>query len=508
MTDIWLFNTLTREKEKLITREDNKIFIYICGPTVYNYIHIGNARCYIAFDAIIRSLEKLFGYKVTYVRNLTDVDDKIINQAIKEGISTEEVSNKYIDAFNNDMKILNVRKPEVSPKATEHIEEMKDVIKVLIEKGYAYEVDGDVFYKVEKFNDYGKLSNRTLDEMRAGERVKVDKRKKNPMDFALWKKSKEGEPYWDSDWSKGRPGWHIECSTMSEKYLGQSFDIHGGGQDLIFPHHENEIAQYEAYADKKFVNYWLHNGFVNVEDEKMAKSVGNVILVKDLIKNKEDAEALRMLFLSSHYRSPINFSSSLFEEAKKKMERLKGAWSLANELLTEGIKDEKVIIDGDIWGDFEIRLKKQREGFTKAMSDDFNTAAAIGSMFDLAKELNKRSEKFQSSGGIFSEEDRRLLKLGADTLKEIAEVLGFHFEPLKVKEEDYPVEVKEVASKFFNQQFSSSKLAIDKLLELRAEARREKDWKKADEIRKELKNIGMEIDDTPLGARVKVVTRK
>jgi cysteinyl-tRNA synthetase len=520
------YNTLTRKKEELIPRDNEKIAIYICGPTVYNFIHIGNARCYVAFDAIVRYL-KFGGYKVTYVRNLTDVDDKIIKRAQEEKTTSSKIAEKYTKAFWEDMEALGCLKPNKEPKATEEIPEMLKIIEGLIKKGFAYVVDGDVFYEVTKFEDYGKLSHRTLDEMRAGERVEVDPRKHHPMDFALWKKAKPGEPSWPSSWGEGRPGWHIECSAMSLRYLGMSFDIHGGGQDLVFPHHENEIAQSEAYAGTKpFVRYWLHNGFVTIKAEKMAKSVGNVILIRDLRDEFKGREiqlrnALRMLFLSTHYRSPIDFSPDHLGEAKRKVSGLLDLfWRLDNLLekakfsqVEEASEDEKL---------FKEKISEAEDKFKQAMNDDFNTPGAIAALFELERDTNIFIDKHE---GAFSPFGKSLLEEARKTISNLGEnVLGLALsDALAIKKglkirlteeisviEHRGVEIKRdllvLATEFIDQNIDDSTSendVVSLLIDKREEARKEKDFQTADKIRAGLTEIGVIIEDTPHGARWK-----
>ncbi|HDP70338.1 MAG TPA: cysteine--tRNA ligase [Actinobacteria bacterium] len=490
-----VYNTLARKKEEFIPREKERVSMYVCGPTVYNYIHIGNARCYVAFDVIYRYLQYR-GYGVTYVRNLTDVDDKIINRAKEEGLDTKEVAEKYIKAFHEDMENLGNKPPQIEPRATEHIDEMLEVIKCLIEKGFAYEIDGDVFFEVQRFNGYGELSGRTLEKMRAGERVDVDKRKRHPMDFALWKSSKPGEPNWDGPWGKGRPGWHIECSAMSSKYLGMGFDIHGGGHDLIFPHHENEIAQAEACAGKApFVRYWLHNGFVNIRDEKMAKSLGNVILVREILK-KYGSNVLRMFFVSTHYRSPINYTEENLDSAAAALERIENAIQNIDYLLNKSEEIAGTAMSG-IEG-FEEMIKGVEEKFAQAMDDDFNTASALGAIFDFIKEINLFLEESQKN---LSEKSRYLLKEARDKLIKLMGVLGIKLGRKEVAKK-LPGELLDLAKSIVGQAFEKEGTALGALVDAREKARREKDWTKADLVRKELGKLGFILKDTPRGCQV------
>lgn len=469
-----IYNTLTAKKEEFKPRESGKVSIYICGPTVYNYIHIGNARAYVSFDAIIRYL-KYKGYKVKYVRNLTDVDDKIIKRASEENTTTKEITAKYTKVFHKDMNALGVQPPTIEPKATETIGEMIETITQLISKGLAYEIDGDVYFAVENFTDYGKLSKRSLDEMLAGARIEVDSRKKNPADFALWKKAKEHEPSWPSPWGDGRPGWHIECSTMSIKYLGMGFDIHGGGQDLIFPHHENEIAQAEGATGKKpFTRYWMHNGFLNVEAEKMAKSVGNVILIKDL-ENQYSGRLddlrnhLRMLFLSTHYRSPLNFTDETLEKAKAATNRIQIVLDKLQEFDTDQI---------DVKNYNDSSIKQMTNDFESAMDDDFNTPNALAHIFSFIKKINTLLDKPESDS-----ETKKLFKASYIAINNLlTQVFGFSF-PSRTS--------KEIIAKY------------SKMIVVREEARKAGDFDKADQIRDEIEKAGFTIEDTPKGPKIK-----
>lgn len=499
-------------------RDDGKIAMYVCGPTVYNFIHIGNARCYVAFDAIVRYLEST-GYDVTYVRNLTDIDDKIINRAQEENSTSSEIAEKYAKAFHEDMEVLGCRKPDIEPKATEEIPEMIKLIEGLIEKGFAYAVDGDVFYEISKFTGYGKLSHRTLDEMRAGERVEVDPRKHHPMDFALWKNAKPGEPSWPSSWGDGRPGWHIECSAMSLNRLGMSFDIHGGGQDLIFPHHENEIAQAEAYTGAEpFVRYWLHNGFVTIRAEKMAKSVGNVILIRDLrdeYKGKEIElrNALRMLFLSTHYRSPIDYSDEHLEEAKRKVSGLLDLVWRVDDLLEKAVfaETEETVEAEEVFG---AKISEAEKKFAEAMDDDFNTPAAIGVLFELERATNifidGHKAGFSLSGKTLLEDAKKtLVKLSEDVTGFVLPgrtssslgVFAAGAEEVKINEP-----LLQLAHEFIDASAYDSAREdelISQLVEKREEARKEKNFQAADKIRAGLAEIGVTIEDTAYGARWK-----
>ncbi len=424
------YNTMTGRKEALNPRDEGKIGMYVCGPTVYNYIHVGNGRAYLTFDIIKRYL--LYqGYKVTHVQNFTDVDDKIINRAAEEGTTPEELARRYEEAFKRDMVSLNVLPPDVTPRATEYVGKMADMIAVLQEKGHAYEVDGDVYFSIESFPEYGKLSKRSPEDMRAGERVEVDQRKRHPADFALWKSAKPGEPSWDSPWGRGRPGWHIECSTMSLEHLGMGFDIHGGGQDLIFPHHENEIAQSEAYSgESPFVRHWMHNGFVNISEEKMSKSLGNIVTVHEIVE-KYHPDVLRMLVLQTHYRNPIDFGPEALDEAKRAYERLENCVFALSEFLG---REGGVVAPARSQREVELSglLQDTERRFEEAMDDDFNTARALGVAFELVKELNTYLDEqatFPTPAGVI------MAGFGQETLLKLCQVLGL-FAPLKEAEEE------------------------------------------------------------------------
>jgi len=491
-----VYNTMSHRKEEFRPREEGKVFMYMCGPTVYNYIHVGNGRAYLVFDVIRRYLSYR-GYEVLYVQNFTDVDDKIINRAREEGKEPGEIALLYEAAFLEDMRALNVRPPDIAPRATETIPRMVEMIQGLVDKGYAYAVDGDVFFRVESFQGYGKLSGRSLDEMRAGERVEVDERKANPMDFALWKASKPGEPAWDSPWGKGRPGWHIECSAMSLHYLGMGFDIHGGGQDLIFPHHENEIAQSEAFAGTEpFVRYWLHNGFVNIQEEKMSKSLGNIILVREILK-KYPADAVRLLALQTHYRNPIDFGLEALDETRRAYERLENCLFALDGFLakppsrTAPQRTQREVELTDSFFDFERR-------FEEAMDDDFNTARAIGVIFELVKELNTyldEQEHYQTLAAPM------VASHGRDTLLKLCNILGlFSREAVEVESRETGARSEETSGGF-----PSAESLIELLLEIRAVARESKQFETADLIRTRLRELGIRVDDLREGQRWKYV---
>ncbi len=460
-----IYNTLTGKKEEFVPIDPDEIKIYVCGPTVYNYFHLGNARPFVVFDTLRRYLEYK-GYKVKFVQNFTDVDDKIINKAREEGVSASDISEKYIREYYKDAEKLNVKKATVHPKVTENIKEITDFISTLIDKGYAYDVNGDVYYSTRKFKGYGKLSGQNIEDLEAGARIQVGELKRDPMDFALWKaKKSEDEIAWESPWGQGRPGWHIECSVMSNKYLGDTIDIHAGGQDLEFPHHENEIAQTEAYTGKKFANYWMHNGFITINKEKMAKSRGNFFMVRDIL-DEYDGEVVRYFLLSGHYRNPIDFSKELMEQAKNSLARIRNT-KINLEHFIENAK-------GSMNEEERKQLEKQavyKEKFKESMEDDLNTADAISAIFELVKEINTVTS--ENSTKEFCEKELGLLT-------ELSGVLGL----LKENEKsDIPEEVSN-------------------LVEERQAARKAKDFARADEIRDELKRRGITLEDTPQGIRV------
>ncbi len=488
MMTIRIYNTMTRQKEVFEPIEDGKVKIYSCGPTVYDYFHLGNARAFIVPDLIRRYLE-FRGYEVTWVQNLTDVDDKIIKRATDEGISFEEVVSCYSKAFFEDIKKLGIKQATVYPRATEHISNIIDLIETLVSKGFAYVVGGDVFFDVSKFPSYGKLSNQDIGQLSAGARVDVDERKRNPIDFALWKSAKPGEPRWQSPWSQGRPGWHIECSAMSMTYLGETFDIHTGGQDLIFPHHENEIAQSEAATGKPFVKYWIHNGYINIDGEKMSKSLGNFFALRQIVE-EYPPNVVRLFLVSSHYRSPINFSDEELNKAERSLDRLKNSVRAINEILVKG--DEVGKVDEDkldgIDSNFNHKIVEARERFINGMDDDFNTAIAISVLHDLAKEVNIfiNSPEFQINPIKLS-----LLRNAMEAFEDFGEVLGISL----IEGDSTKLEGKEEE-------------LVELLLRLRDDARKKKDWSMADAIRNGLKEIGIIVEDTPQGARWKQLNGK
>ncbi|NLN48793.1 MAG: cysteine--tRNA ligase [Clostridiales bacterium] len=458
-----VFNTMTRKKEELIPLNPGEIKMYSCGPTVYNYFHIGNARPFIIFDILRRYLEYR-GYKVTFVQNFTDVDDKIIKKAKEENKTEKEIADIYIGEYMKDAEGLIIRKADYHPRVTEHIPEIINLIKRIEDNGLTYTVNGNVYYNTKKFSDYGKLSKQNIDELEAGARVDVGDEKQNPMDFVLWKSQKPGEPAWESPWGLGRPGWHIECSAMSMKYLGETMDIHSGGQDLIFPHHENEIAQSEGATGKPFANYWMHNGFINIDNEKMSKSLGNFFTVRE-ISRQYDLEVVRFFMISSHYRSPINFSKELLDSIKNSLERLYIAKKNLLYLL-EKAQDE----DGnEAEKNLRIKLLKHKDRFIEAMDDDLNTADAVSSIFDLVRDINSE---------INGNTSKETVLYAYNLYMELASVLGL----LNKEEEDIDDN-------------------IEILIAERQKAREEKNWALADKIREDLNSKGIILEDTPSGVK-------
>ena len=466
-----IYNTLTKKKEEFIPIEEGKVKMYVCGPTVYNLIHIGNARPMICFDTVRRYLEYK-GYDVNYVSNFTDVDDKIIKKAIEEGVTAEEISQRYIAECKKDMEGMNIKPATTHPLATQEIGGMIDMIQTLIDKGYAYAVNGTVYYRTRKFEGYGKLSKKNIDDLEAGHRsIKVagEDEKEDPLDFVLWKPKKDGEPYWESPWSEGRPGWHIECSVMSKRYLADTIDIHAGGEDLIFPHHENEIAQSEAANGVPFAKYWMHNAFLNIDNKKMSKSLGNFFTVRDISK-EYDLQVLRFFMLSAHYRNPINFSHDLMESAKNGLDRIITAVSNLTEL-------ENIAKDGELTSKEKEVLDTTNEVFNKfeaSMDDDFNTADAIAAVFELVKLANTNSST-DSTKTFISQMKKKIITL--------TDVLG-----LKVEKENEMLDEE-----------------IDSLIAQRQQARKDRDFKRADEIRDILLEKGIVLEDTREGVRWKRV---
>ncbi len=456
-----IFNTLTRSKQELKTIEPGVLKVYACGPTVYNFIHIGNARPLCVFDVLRRYMEYR-GYDVKFVQNFTDIDDKIIRRANEEGLTYKEVSEKYIEEFWKDAKGMNVREATVHPKATENIDEIINIISTLIEKGYAYAVDGDVYFSPKKFDEYGKLSHQPLEELEAGARINVEEIKREPMDFALWKGAKPGEPYWESPWGHGRPGWHIECSAMVRRYLGTTIDIHCGGQDLIFPHHENEIAQSECCNGASFANYWMHNGYINVDNVKMSKSLGNFFTVRD-VADKYGYEPVRYFLISSHYRSPINYNTEIIEQCKASLERLYNC----RENLDFALENAA---DGELDNEFTDKVHGRIQQFITAMDDDLNTADAIAAVFELVRDINT---------AIAAGANKATLEIASKAFDELTDVLGLVYNRSKASLDD----------------------EVEELIAQRAQARKDKNWALADEIRDKIKAMGIVLEDTPQGVK-------
>ncbi|OPY82691.1 MAG: Cysteine--tRNA ligase [Smithella sp. PtaU1.Bin162] len=478
-----IFHTATRKKETFKPVNDGMVGIYVCGITAYDICHIGHARAAVVFDVVVRHL-RARGYRVTYVKNFTDIDDKIIDRAKKEGVAFTDISERFIKFHNDDMAALGVETPTITPKATEHMDDMIALIGVLVEKGFAYAVDGDVYFAVDKFHQYGRLSGRNLDEMLAGARVDVNDKKKNPMDFALWKASKEGEPFWESPWGKGRPGWHIECSAMSRRYLGETFDIHGGGEDLIFPHHENEIAQSQAATGKPLANFWMHNGFVKINSEKMSKSLGNIFPIREILKNYHP-EVLRLFMLQSHYRSPVDYSTDSLNESRAGLIRCYAALqqikeipevSAGNDETSTGVKD---YID---------KITEAVENFDAALDDDFNTARGLGYVFEVVRLVNNsaiagKNAATESKAAVFREAKKAFEHFGA--------ILGiFRDDPDQFFANDKKMECGKRGLNMAE---------IEDLIKGRQEARIARNWEKADEIRNRLAALHVLLKDSKEG---------
>ena len=463
-----IFNSLTRKQEEFVPLEPGKVKMYVCGPTVYNFFHIGNGRTFIVFDTIRRYMEYR-GYEVEYVQNFTDIDDKMINKANEEGTTVKEIGDKYICEYYKDADGLNIKRATINPRATEFITDIIKFVKGLIEKGYAYEVNGDVYFRTKKFEGYGQLIGQNLEDLQAGARINVDERKEDPMDFAIWKAQKPGEPAWQSPWGPGRPGWHIECSCMAKKLLGDTIDIHAGGMDLSFPHHENEIAQSEALTGKKFANYWMHSAFLNVNNQKMSKSLNNFLTARDALK-QYDADVIRFLMLSGHYRIQLNFSNDLLESAKASIERLYNAIGNLENLITE-VNTEKM-------NDEEVKylqsLNQYRERYIEKMDDDFNTADAISVLFDLIRDTNSN---------VTINSSKELCEKALSLIRELGAPLGILQKTTKGNLEE----------------------EIEALIAERQQARKDKNFALADKIRDELKAKGIELLDTPQGVRWKKV---
>ncbi|WP_073248259.1 cysteine--tRNA ligase [Caloramator proteoclasticus] len=461
-----VFNTMTRQKEDFVTVEPNVVKMYVCGPTVYNFFHIGNARTFIVFDTIRRYLEYR-GYQVKFIQNFTDIDDKMIKRANEEGVTVKDVAEKYIGEYYKDADALNLKRATVNPRATEYINEIIKFVKDLEDKGFAYAVDGDVYFDTTKFKEYGKLSHQSIEDLEAGARIEVDERKRNPMDFALWKAKKEGEPAWQSPWGEGRPGWHIECSTMACSLLGETIDIHGGGADLVFPHHENEIAQSEARNGKPFARYWMHAAYLNVNNQKMSKSLNNFFTAREILE-KYDAEVIRMFMLSGHYRNPINFSLDLLEQARAGLERIYNSISNLEHVIEvskyDAMKEEEKT--------FSLKLDEYRNRFIDVMDDDFNTADAISVIFDMVRDINSN---------INLESSKEIAKKALDLIRELGS-------PLAILQKNTKESLDE---------------EIERLIEERQRARKEKNFALADKIRDDLKAMGIILEDTPQGVRWK-----
>ena len=460
---IQIFNSLTRQKEPFVPLEEGKVKMYVCGPTVYNYIHIGNSRPVIVYDTVRRYFQYA-GYDVKFVSNFTDVDDKIIKAANELGEEVFELTERFIAAYFDDITALGCKKADAHPRVTDHMDDIIEFIKVLIAKGYAYESHGDVYYRTRKFNGYGKLSHQSIDDLQVGARIEVGEKKEDPLDFALWKAAKPGEIFWASPWGEGRPGWHIECSVMAREHLGDTIDIHAGGQDLTFPHHENEIAQSEAHNDKTFANYWMHNGYINIDNEKMSKSLGNFVLVND-IRKQIDPQVLRFFMRSVHYRHPINFAQDLVEAAKNGLERIRTAYANVQHRLTAtaNLAEEK-----DVW---LTQVEEQKTLFEEAMNDDFNTANAISVLFELARLANIYLQEANTS--------EEVLHAFINTMDAISEVLGLTL-------------AKEV--ELLDEE-------IEALLAERVEARKNRDFARSDEIRDYLLSLNIILEDTRQGTR-------
>ena len=460
-----IYNSKTRKKEELVTLQPGKVGIYACGPTVYDYFHIGNARPFIVFDVLRRYLEHR-GYEVKFVQNFTDIDDKMIRRANQEGITVKELGDRFIQEYYQDAAALGIRKATVHPRATEHIGDIIKLVKNLQNKGFAYEVNGDVYFDVKKDTFYGKLSGQNMDDLEAGARIDVDDVKHNPADFALWKAQKPGEPAWNSPWGMGRPGWHIECSAMSMKYLGETFDIHCGGKDLLFPHHENEVAQSECATGKPFANYWMHNGFINIDNEKMSKSAGNFFTVRDILKEYAP-EDVRMFMLSAHYRSPVNFSRDMIAQAHASLQRLYTARDRMAFLMDSAAQKNMNEAEQQLMA----KLQESTARFDAAMDDDMNTADAMGALFEIVKEANVVLNENSS---------KEALEKTLSTLQSLCDVLGILVKP-------YVMELPE---------------EVQQLADARATARKEKNWAKSDELRDALKALGYMVEDTAKGQKI------
>lgn len=527
-----IYNTLSGRKEELATLNPQQVNMYVCGPTTYNFIHLGNARPLVVFDTVRRYLAYR-GYTVKYVQNFTDVDDKIINRAREEGEEPIRLAELYIKEYFADADALGIARADIHPRVSEHIPEIIAAIQGLINKGFAYEIEGDVYYRVKAFNGYGKLSGRSLDDMLAGARIEVDERKEEPVDFALWKKAKPGEPFWDSPWGSGRPGWHIECSVMSTKYLGETLDIHGGGADLIFPHHENEIAQAEAYTGKPFVNYWMHNGFITVNSEKMSKSLGNFFILRDILA-KYPNDVVRYYLIATHYRSPLDFDDGKLDEARKALGRLKTTLSLAGEFLAAPIISDAAAPGPE--PDLLERMHDLQGRFIEAMDDDFNTAKAMGYLFEISHLINT----FVAQADPGQSQNKILLGQALDTFRSLGGVLGIFLEQTAgdaqvvdellmvllgirnqarthkdyavadslrdfLNQHEIKVEDKASGSVFRYETSPDINEVMKYLIRLRQDFKANKQYEQADSLRDELKDAGIVLEDTREGVRWKFV---
>ncbi len=488
-----IYNTQTGKKEEFVPQIPGKVSMYVCGVTVYDHCHIGHARANVVFDVVYRYLRHS-GYDVTYVRNYTDVDDKIINRANREGVDFREITERFIGEFDHDMQALGIETPTFQPRATEHIGDIIRIVTALVEKGYAYQAGGDVYFNVERYDDYLKLSKRNLDDMKAGARIEVDERKAHPMDFVLWKEAKPGEPSWDSPWGKGRPGWHIECSAMSMRFLGETIDIHGGGKDLVFPHHENEIAQSEAATGKPFVRYWLHNGFVNINSEKMSKSLGNFFTIKEVL-DRYEAEVLRFFLLTAHYRSPLDFSDQNMDDAEAGLDRIYTALAKMDEF-AQGVTDDgldampKKLLEAH--AELLEKATAFPERFREAMDDDFNTAQALGAIFDLVRSVNRVVTEAPKPPDVV----RRLLARSRRVLEEAGTVMGiFRTEPRVYLDGAREKKLKELGI---------TREEIEGLIAERSAARKARDFTKSDEIRDALLARNIVLLDSPQGTEWKI----
>jgi len=463
-----IYNTMTREKEEFIPLKPGEVSMYVCGPTVYNFFHIGNARTFLVFDTVRRYFEYR-GYKVNFVQNFTDIDDKMINKANDEEITVKQLGDRFIKEYYQDADGLNIQRATVNPRATEFMEEIVSFVKDLVDKGFAYEVDGDVYFSTKKFHEYGKLSGQNLDDLQAGSRINVDERKNDPMDFAIWKAKKPNEPSWASPWGEGRPGWHIECSCMAHKLLGETIDIHAGGSDLVFPHHENEIAQSEARTGKPLANYWMHSAYLNINNQKMSKSLNNFFTAREILANYE-SDVVRLFMLSGHYRTQLNYSVDLLDSAKVSLQRFTNAIAKLEELFSETKVEELTEVDAK----FAKNLERYKQKYIEKMDDDFNTADAISVMFDAIRDININ---------INGDSSKAIIKLAIGLIRELGGPLGILEKKKKITLED----------------------EVEELIKKRKQARIDKDWALSDKIRDDLKAKGIVLEDTPQGVRWKLI---